>query len=477
MSIITISRGSKSGGAKLARELQKILGFNVLSREDAAAEAAKRYGVTAEEMVRGLAIPANFFERLTHRKRRYLLAMQATVGEVFEAEGGIYHGIAGQFLFHGLCNVFKVRLIAPMETRIRATMNDLGLTREDAERYIHEADDRRVKWVKQLFSVDINDPDLYDVIVNTDQMSVTAAAQMIGDILQREKYQPTTQCVQEFKDFALEKRVEAELFFNSPFNADVVEVAVKSGSIGLSGGKAFEATKASLVDYVSRIRGVDKVITDEGEVSSIDSTLDTDMGLSSLDTKARDVMLPLAAYPRVPFWATIREAFVAMTASTVKLKDNQILLPRYVLVHDEDNEHIVGIVSRRELLKGIIPHYRQHSESERHIRELIPFGAQTPPELFINWTSLFTAQATEAANEPIHVVMVDLKGSVSGEDSLSTVISTMLHHGIDLVPVLDNKEMVTGVIIMTSIFDIVAQFIIEHGSPDRGHSKLGDLDG
>jgi hypothetical protein len=38
----------------------------------------------------------------------------------------------------------------------------------------------------------------------------------------------------------------------------------------------------------------------------------------------------------------------------------------------------------------------------------------------------------------------------------------MIHHGVDLIPVLEGDKVV-GVVLMTNIFDIVAQFIIEHG--------------
>jgi CBS domain-containing protein len=58
--------------------------------------------------------------------------------------------------------------------------------------------------------------------------------------------------------------------------------------------------------------------------------------------------------------------------------------------------------------------------------------------------------------------MVPIRGTVQVGDSLSTVISTMLTHGVDLVPVLDGQR-VAGVVLMTNIFDIVAQFVMEHG--------------
>ena len=56
--------------------------------------------------------------------------------------------------------------------------------------------------------------------------------------------------------------------------------------------------------------------------------------------------------------------------------------------------------------------------------------------------------------------MAPIRGTVQTDDSLSTVITTMLCHGIDLVAVLD-KTRVVGVVLMTNIFDVVAQFVAD----------------
>jgi signal-transduction protein with cAMP-binding, CBS, and nucleotidyltransferase domain len=72
--------------------------------------------------------------------------------------------------------------------------------------------------------------------------------------------------------------------------------------------------------------------------------------------------------------------------------------------------------------------------------------------------------ALDAASRPISTIMAPIRGAVQVSDSLSTVISSMLRHGIDLVPVLEGQR-VAGVVLMTNIFDIVAQFVLEHGAP------------
>ena len=474
MPIITISRGSCSGGARLADELHECLGWKVLSQEDVSSAAAKAYRMTEQELFRGLYLPANFFERFTHRKTRYLLATQATVTELLADGNGIYHGLAGQFLFADLCNAFKVRIVAPMEYRIETAMRRFGLKKDEARRHIKDADEYRSRWGRQIFHADITDADLYDLVVNLEHVSDDRAATMIAELMEGDDYQPTPQCIQDYRDFALERRVKAELFFNSPFTPEIAHVEVRKSEVMLSGDKAFAASESGLVEFVSKIRGVEKVTTDHGTVGAVDIRLDPNFALSSRDTTARDVMLPPERYPHCRLSCTIREAIVAVSASAVKLQDGYIMLPRYVLVLDDD-DRLVGVVSRRELLKGLIPHLQDDRETEAHIKELIPYGGSMPSELTIRWTSLFSRAAIEASMTPIQSVMVPIKGAVQVDDSLSTVISTMLFHRVDLVAVLDGEK-VAGVVLMTNIFDIVAQFIMEYGQPPSSDSGMADDD-
>jgi len=473
MPIITISRRSCSGGAQLAEELHERLGWKVLSQEDVSSAAAKAYRMTEQELFRGLYLPANFYERFTHRKTRYLLATQATVTELLADGDGIYHGLAGQFLFADLCNAFKVRIVAPMESRIETAMQRFGLKRAEATRHLSDADEYRSRWGRQIFHADITDADLYDLVINLEHVSIDRAATMIVEIMGGDDYQPTPQCVQEYHDFALERRIKAELFFNSPFTPDITHVEVRNSEVFLSGDKAFAAVEKGLVEFAGTIRGVEKITTDHGTVGAIDIRLDADFALSSRDTTARDVMLPPEKYPHCRLSCTIREAIVAVSASAIKLQDGYIMLPRYVLVLD-DGDRLVGVVSRRELLKGLIPHLQDDRETEAHIKQLVPFGGTMPSELRIRWTSLFSRAAIEASKAPIQSVMVPIKGTVQVDDSLSTVISTMLYHGVDLVAALDGKK-VAGVVLMTNIFDIVAQFIMEYGqAPSTDSGVDGD---
>jgi cytidylate kinase len=474
MPIITISRGICSGGTELAESLHAKLGWPVLSQEEASAAAAKAYRMTEEELLRGLYLPANLYERFTQRKTRYLLATSATITELLGEGNGIYHGLAGQFLFQDLCTAFKVRIVASMPHRIQTAMHRLNLTREQANRHIRTADDHRLHWGRQIFDADVNDPDLYDLVVKLDQVNLETAANLIAEIMQGKDHQPTPQCIRDYQDFALVKRIEAELFFNSAFTPDTARVSVKNGEVHLAGNRSFETNRDQVIEFVGQIRGVTSIHTDDGSVNAFEFSPSPDFALSSKDAKASDVMLTLDQYPNCQGNCNIREAIVALSASAIKLEDGHFMLPRYLLIRNLENE-LVGVVGRRELLKGLVPHLREDRESAEHIKALVPFGGSTPSEIFIRWTSLFSNAALDASQESVRTVMVPIRGAVQVNDSLSTVITTMLYHGIDLVAVLDGTKVV-GVVLMTNIFDIVAQFVMEHGGETENRPEQGGDD-
>ncbi len=474
MPIITISRGICSGGTELAESLHAKLGWPVLSQEEASAAAAKSYRMTEEELLRGLYLPANLYERFTQRKTRYLLATSATITELLGEGNGIYHGLAGQFLFQDLCTAFKVRIVASMPHRIQTAMHRLNLTREQANRHIRTADDHRLHWGRQIFDADVNDPDLYDLVVKLDKLNLETAANLIAEIMRGKDHQPTPQCIRDYQDFALVKRIEAELFFNSAFTPDTARVSVKNGEVHLVGDRSFEINREKVIEFVGQIRGVSSIHTDDGSVNTVEFSPSPDFALSSKDAKAADVMLTLDQYPNCQGNCNIREAMVALSASAIKLEDGHFMLPRYLLIRNLENE-LVGVVGRRELLKGLVPHLREDRESAENIKALVPFGGSTPSEIFIRWTSLFSKAALDASKESVRTVMVPIRGAVQVNDSLSTVITTMLYHGIDLVAVLDGTKVV-GVVLMTNIFDIVAQFVMEHGGETENRSEQGGSD-
>ena len=69
MAIITISRGTFSGGKEIAKCVASGLGYECVSRE-IIVEAANKYGISADALATALQKAPTFFQRLGRQKDR-----------------------------------------------------------------------------------------------------------------------------------------------------------------------------------------------------------------------------------------------------------------------------------------------------------------------------------------------------------------------------------------------------------------------
>jgi len=454
MPIITITRGTLSGGELLAENLGARLGLKVLSRE-VVVEAAKSYGVSEEELQRSLQSPPGFWDKLSHKREQYILAAQAALAEMVEDDNVVYHGLVGQLLLRDLPNVLKVRIIAPQEYRVRSAMIELNISREAAIKHIDGADVARRNWVRKVYNVDVTDPTLYDLVLNLGHMSMETATELIVDLLGREDFRSTAETQQQLKDFAVLTRIRATLALKSEFTDADIEVSVNHGVVDVAVPAGHSDRRSAVVRFVQQIRGVEQVggtgtsLPDEGVVPA-----------QNWKTAA-DLMLPLSGYPHVHDTLPIRDCLLALGASSVVSSDGHLVCPRYLLVLD-DVDRMVGVINRRNLLRGLIPQYASLQRAKERVGTAMPFAdAMSPTDLL--WSTLFSSTSVTAARKPVSAVMAPIRATVAHDDTLSTVVSTMLQHNVDLIPVTDGERTV-GVILMTDVFDSVAEFVLEQGA-------------
>jgi len=234
LSIITISRGSLSGGRDLAERVAARLGYRCISRE-VLLEAASRYGVPEPKLWELFEKKPSFWEWLTRSRERYIVFMQAAMCE--EAQHGqlVYHGQAGQQLLAGISHVLKVRLIVPVDRRIKNAMERRGLTKEAATKHVQKIDDERTQRMRELFDVDWRDPALYDVVLNLRDMSVDTAAEIVVTLAQRPDYQPTAASIKALDDLSVAARVKATLLADPATNDIPLDVHADGGVVHISG--------------------------------------------------------------------------------------------------------------------------------------------------------------------------------------------------------------------------------------------------
>jgi cytidylate kinase len=78
-------------------------------------------------------------------------------------------------------HVFHVRLVSSLERRVQRIQEVNQLSEKAARQLIEKEDRGRERYLKKYFKTDVDDPLLYDLMINTDRISHDQAARLIAD--------------------------------------------------------------------------------------------------------------------------------------------------------------------------------------------------------------------------------------------------------------------------------------------------------
>jgi cytidylate kinase len=201
MAVITISRQYGSGGRDVARLLCERLGYRYFDRT-LMAQLGAELGVAPEQIV-DLAEHRHQVQGLLERVFAAAIdpfgdpsawtlpaqreAQQRTSAQTFQNlvlaahERGdvVLMGRGGQMALRGAPDVLHVRLVAPVEQRVRRVQWREGLDIEDARARIAERDEAALDYVQHYYDADVDDPLLYDLVLNMHTLTPAGAADLI----------------------------------------------------------------------------------------------------------------------------------------------------------------------------------------------------------------------------------------------------------------------------------------------------------
>ncbi|MBW2355635.1 MAG: cytidylate kinase-like family protein [Deltaproteobacteria bacterium] len=183
--VITMSMEPGSGGRIIAEKLAQRLGFDLFHREIIKAIAkssrmsASVIDTVEKERLSGL---EDFLSSLIRKKYfhpgSYQHHLFKVIGTVARHGRVVIVGRGANFILPP-AERLAVRVIAPLETRIRNVARGYGCTLEVAEKRVRQRQARRRDFVRQAFHQNIDKPHHYDLVVNTGQLSLDTAVEAI----------------------------------------------------------------------------------------------------------------------------------------------------------------------------------------------------------------------------------------------------------------------------------------------------------
>lgn len=264
MAIITISRGSFAGGRSVAERLAQRLGHPSLSREEVLLQAARQYGISETELTRALNESPPFWQQVPGKRLAYVKCLTAVLLEHASTGNLIYHGHVGHLLLASIPHVIRVRVVADMEYRIRAAMEQARMKREEALAYILRVDEDRSRWARLLYGVDWTDPTQYGAVLNLSQMSVAGACETIARLAELEEFKPTAESQKRFDDLRLSCRVWAALSKNPETRSAGIQVTADGGDVLIRGSVGSSKALESIPRIAAAVEGVKSLRCEAG---------------------------------------------------------------------------------------------------------------------------------------------------------------------------------------------------------------------
>jgi cytidylate kinase len=238
MAILTISQEMGSGGAEIGMTVAARLGYTHVDNEELLGRAA-RYGLAEERLARLAEDRPTWIERFDAETRRCIMALQAVLYEFAQDDDVVLMGGGGQWLLRGVPHALRTRIVAPFPervTRLTATLSAQGqerVTPKTVAQFIRRDDIQKSARMRYLFDVDLKEPGLYDVLINTSVLSRAAAVDLLADVARRGDFVTTDDGRQLVADRALASQVEVALAGHADMRWRAIGVEASRGVVML----------------------------------------------------------------------------------------------------------------------------------------------------------------------------------------------------------------------------------------------------
>lgn len=190
MTVITISREPGSGGNILAKRLAERLGYDLFYQEviHQMAESARvsvQFLETLDE--KGVSVLEDWISSLVDKRHlwpdQYLQHLMKIIGTIGKHGKAVIVGRGANFVLPPQKKL-SVRLIAPLEDRVRNVSKTFGISSDEAKRRVIKTDSDRRAFIRKYFNDDIRDPLNYDMVLNAGKLSIDEAVNAINGTLQ-----------------------------------------------------------------------------------------------------------------------------------------------------------------------------------------------------------------------------------------------------------------------------------------------------
>lgn len=204
---------------------------------------------------------AGLIERLTTDQRSMAIYTAEEVFGFANKGNVVLRGWGATCLLRPVPHVVCVRITSPIRKRIEWLMESLDTDdAEFAEAEIRRSDEAHASRMHQQFGVTWGDPLLYDLVLNTERVSVDSCVEQISLMTRRPEFQETPESLAVLANMTLEARIRAAIK-QQPETRDVrITIEARSGNVALRGIVVDDVERARTEQVVQAVTGVNNVV-------------------------------------------------------------------------------------------------------------------------------------------------------------------------------------------------------------------------
>jgi len=258
MYVITFTRKMGTNGSEIARRVANELHYSLYDTE-AIENTAREMGFL--EDVKGVDEKApSLSERLfSHQPEIHLDRLNSVIYELASRGNAVFLGRGSHILLRAFTCALHIRVTASLDTRIQ-NLVERGFLKDVAIKALRKSDREREAFIKFAFGVDWDDPELYDMVLNMDNLSVALAADTVVHLARSEEIEARSlDAMKSLEMMSLARRADAALI-EVGFPASCLSVVVvEPGKIRVTGTVEDQSVKTMVEEVLRGLRGVESI--------------------------------------------------------------------------------------------------------------------------------------------------------------------------------------------------------------------------
>ena len=233
MAILTVSRELGSGGREIARAVASELNYDYVDKQrlfddiKAAGSEWEKWGEALDEHC------PTVWEKYDWSFRGFSALVQSCILDHALRGNVVIIGRGGNFLLKGIAYAFRVRIVAPLENRMKMIMKQEAIDKESAKWLLEKTDSENACFIRTIYGKEWNDPAEYDMVFNTHSEKKDVIIALIQTALsKKEQFAGETEALRMRSEAA---RIKASLLTTPGFLIPTLDVFHEGKGIVIRG--------------------------------------------------------------------------------------------------------------------------------------------------------------------------------------------------------------------------------------------------